>query len=144
MRAARARPALTYAAPFLSVQARLQLARVYLELSDATGARTVLRETRDILQLRPDLGVLPQQADELRSMLDTIRGETVGVSSLTSAELRLLPLLATHLTFREIGERLYVSRHTVKSQAISVYRKLGVSSRSEAIERAHQLGLLGE
>jgi LuxR family maltose regulon positive regulatory protein len=99
---------------------------------------------RDILQLRPDLGVLPQQADELRSKLDTIRDETVGVSSLTSAELRLLPRLATHLSFREIGERLYVSRHTVKTQAISVYRKLGVSSRSEAIERAHQLGLLGQ
>jgi LuxR family maltose regulon positive regulatory protein len=144
VRAARARPALTHAAPFLSVQARLQLARVYLELADATGARVVLRETRDILQLRPDLGVLPQQADELRSKLDTIRGETVGVSSLTPAELRLLPRLATHLSFREIGERLYISRHTVKTQAIAVYRKLGVSSRSEAIERAHQLGLLGE
>ena len=144
VRAARARPALTYATPFLSVQARLQLARAYLELADATGARVVLRETRDILQLRPDLGVLPQQADELHSKLDAIRGGTVGVSSLTSAELRLLPLLATHLSFREIGERLYVSRHTVKTQAISVYRKLGVSSRSEAIERVHQLGLLGE
>jgi LuxR family transcriptional regulator, maltose regulon positive regulatory protein len=144
VRAARARPALTYATPFLGVQARLQLARAYLELADATGARVVLRETRDILQLRPDLGVLPQQADELRSRLQAIRGETVGMSSLTSAELRLLPLLATHLSFREIGERLYVSRHTVKTQAVSVYRKLGVSSRSEAIERVHHLGLFGE
>ena len=47
----------------------------------------------------------------------------------------------THLSFREIGERLYVSRHTVKTQAISIYRKLGVSSRSETIERMHR-GLL--
>ena len=39
-------------------------------------------------------------------------------------------------------ERLYVSRHTVKSQAISIYRKLGVSSRSETIERMHEVGLL--
>ena len=66
------------------------------------------------------------------------------VSALTAAELRLLPLLATHLTFREIGERFFVSRNTVKSQAISVYRKLGVSSRSDAIERAAELGLLDE
>ena len=51
-------------------------------------------------------------------------------------------MLATHLSFREIGARLYVSRNTVKTQAISVYRKLGVSSRSDAIDRAAQLGLV--
>jgi LuxR family transcriptional regulator, maltose regulon positive regulatory protein len=43
---------------------------------------------------------------------------------------------------REIGERLYVSRNTVKSQAMAVYRKLGVSSRSEAIDRVQELGFL--
>jgi LuxR family maltose regulon positive regulatory protein len=64
-------------------------------------------------------------------------------SALTAAELRLLPLLSTHLSFREIGERLFVSRNTIKTQAISVYRKLGVSSRSEAIARASELGLVG-
>jgi Bacterial regulatory proteins, luxR family len=53
-----------------------------------------------------------------------------------------VPLLQTHLTFREIGDRLYVSRHTVKTQAISVYRKLGVSSRSELITGMRELGLL--
>ena len=60
----------------------------------------------------------------------------------TAAELRLLPLLTTHLSFREIGEQLFVSRNTIKTQAISVYRKLGVSSRSEAISRASELGLV--
>jgi LuxR family maltose regulon positive regulatory protein len=54
----------------------------------------------------------------------------------------VLPLLATHLSFREIGERLFVSRNTIKTHAISVYRKLGVSSRSEAIHRADELGLV--
>ena len=63
-------------------------------------------------------------------------------AGLTRAELRLLPLLATHLSFREIGARLYVSRNTVKTQAISVYRKLGVSSRSDAIDHAARLGLV--
>jgi LuxR family transcriptional regulator, maltose regulon positive regulatory protein len=43
---------------------------------------------------------------------------------------------------REIGERLFVSRHTVKTQAISTYRKLGVSARSEAVLRAEEIGLL--
>jgi LuxR family maltose regulon positive regulatory protein len=63
-------------------------------------------------------------------------------SVLTAAELRLLPFLPTHLTFREIGARLHVSRNTVKTQAISIYRKLGASSRADAIDRAVQLGLV--
>ena len=66
-----------------------------------------------------------------------------GGTPLTPAELRLLPYLQTHLTIREIGERLFVSRNTVKTQAISIYQKLAVSSRSEAIERARECGLLG-
>ena len=63
-------------------------------------------------------------------------------SSLTTAELRILRFLPTHLSFREIAERVHVSANTVKSQANAVYRKLGVSGRSEAVSRARQLGLL--
>ena len=70
-----------------------------------------------------------------------MRGEMLGVSSLTTAELRLLPLLATHLSLAEISECLVVSRNTVKTQAISIYRKLGASSRGQAIARMHDLGL---
>jgi LuxR family maltose regulon positive regulatory protein len=72
-----------------------------------------------------------------------MRVDVIGASSLTAAELRLVPLLPTHLSFREIGERLFISRHTVKTQALSIYRKLGVSSRHEAIERMEVLGLYG-
>src|SRR5213075_3590170 len=91
----------------------------------------------------PHLGVLERQADALRDEIASTRevGDFTG-SGLTAAELRLLPLLATHLSFREIGERLFVSRNTIKTQAISVYRKLGVSSRSDAISRADELGLV--
>ena len=64
-------------------------------------------------------------------------------SPLTSAELRLLPYLQTHLTIREMGERLFVSRNTVSSQIGSIYRKLGVSSRNGAVEQATAVGLLG-
>ena len=65
----------------------------------------------------------------------------VGVASLTTAELRLLPFLPTHLSLAEIGERLLVSRNTVKAQAISIYRKLGASSRGETIVRMQEFGL---
>jgi LuxR family transcriptional regulator, maltose regulon positive regulatory protein len=142
IRAARLRPLLTYALPVVSVQALLELARAYLALTDPGGARAVLRQAREILQQRPDLGVLPGEADELLARVETIAREGVGGSSLTTAELRVLPLLATHLTFREIAERLYLSPYTVKTQALSVYRKFGVSSRSAAIERAHGVGVL--
>ena len=142
-RAARLRPLLSYALPVVSVQALLELARCYLALADPGGAAAVLGQVDDILQQRPDLGVLPKLAEELQSKLAKIKAVAVGASSLTAAELRLLPLLSTHLSFREIGERLYLSSNTVKTQAYSVYRKLGVSSRSGAVTRMRELGLDG-
>ena len=85
------------------------------------------------------------RTDQLREQLAAFTTPASGwASTLTAAELRLLPLLTTHLTFREIAERLFVSRNTVKTQAISVYRKLDATSRSEAIERAIELGLVDE
>ena len=142
-RAARLRPLLTYALPVVSVQALLELARAYVECADSGGALAVLKQAHDILQQRPDLGLLTTQVDELRSKLDTIEGAAAGASSLSAAELRILPLMSTHLSFPEIGKRLYLSPSTVKTQAISIYRKLGVSSRSAAIERLREIGLLG-
>ena len=118
-----------------------QLARAYIGLGDAGGADAALQQVQDILQRRPDLGLLPAQAEQLRARLDTLAGDVGGASSLTAAELRLLPLLSTHLSLREIGERLKVTRNTVKSQADSIYRKLGVSSRSEAVGRTRELGM---
>jgi LuxR family maltose regulon positive regulatory protein len=141
-RAVHLRPRLTAAMPHRAVQTLLELARVHLGLSDVPGARLLLREVRDILRQRPRLGLLPTQADQLQSQLDTLRETPAGAPRLTTAELRLLPLLSTHLTFPEMSERLYVSPHTVKSQALSLYRKLGVSSRSQAIHRLQQTGLL--
>ena len=142
-RASRLRPLLTYVLPVVSVQSLLEMARSYLALADPGGAGAVLAQAHDILQQRPDLGVLAGQAGELQARLATIKAGAAGASSLTAAELRLLPLLSTHLSFREISERLFVSSHTVRTQAYSAYRKLGVSSRSEAVARAHELGLDG-
>jgi LuxR family transcriptional regulator, maltose regulon positive regulatory protein len=145
VRAMRLRPQLSHAIPWFAVQARLELARAHLALADAEGARTLVRETEDVFRHRPGVGSLRQQAQELRGQLANVASRHDGwTSTLTAAELRLLPLLTTHLSFREIAERLYVSRNTVKSQAISVYRKLDASSRSEAIERAVALGLVDE
>ena len=137
------RPLLTYALPYLAVQARIELARVHLTLADQPGARTLMREVDDLLRRRPGLGTLVGEAEALRVQLSRERGSGVpGVSALTAAELRLLPLLSTHLSFPEIGQELFLSRSTIKTEAMSIYRKLGASSRSQAVTRSRELGLL--
>jgi LuxR family transcriptional regulator, maltose regulon positive regulatory protein len=141
--AQRLRPLLTYALPYLAVQARIELARVHLALADQAGARTLMREVDDVLRRRPGLGTLVGEAKALRAQVARERGSSVpGASALSAAELRLLPLLSTHLSFPEIGEELFLSRHTIKSEANSIYRKLGVSSRTQAVSRSLELGLL--
>jgi LuxR family transcriptional regulator, maltose regulon positive regulatory protein len=141
--AQRLRHLLTYAVPHLAVQARVELIRVYLALADIAGARTLMRETDELLKRRPGLGTLVGEAAALRAQLSRQRSaDSPGASALTAAELRLLPLLATHLKASEIAAELFVSTHTVKSQQASLYRKLGTSSRSQAVAQARQLGLL--
>jgi LuxR family transcriptional regulator, maltose regulon positive regulatory protein len=143
VRAQRARPLLTYAIPHVAVQARIELTRVHLALADTAGARTLMREIDEVLSRRPSLGTLVGHARELRIQLSAERGlAAAGASSLTTAELRVLPMLATHLSFPEIGAEMYLSPHTVKSQAMSIYRKLGATSRHEAVTRSRELGLL--
>ena len=143
-RAMRARPSSTYAFPFLAVRSRLQLAKVYVARSDHATARHLLREIDDVFGHRPDLGTLVDEVGDFRALLAAGAGApAAGGPPLTPAELRLLPYLQTHLTIAEIGERLFVSRNTVSSEVASIYRKLGVSSRNDAVERATVIGLLG-
>jgi len=142
-RATRLRPLLTYALPMVSVQALLEMARAYLALADSGGAAAVLAQAHGILQQRPDLGILAARADRLHADLATIEAHAVGPSALTAAELRLLPLLSTHLPVSEIAAELFLSPHTVKSEMRSIYRKLGATTRTQAVTRSRELGLLG-
>ena len=142
-RAHRLRPLLDHALPWLTVEVGLELVRAHLVLGEAAAARTVLTETERVIELRPDLGFLVADAQELRDRVAATEGPAgAWAMSLTGAELRLLPYLATHLTFPEIASRLFISRNTVKTEAVSIYRKLTASSRSEAIERAIEVGLI--
>jgi LuxR family maltose regulon positive regulatory protein len=142
-RAHRLRPMLDHGLPWITVQVGLELTRAHLALADPSAARTVLSETEQVLELRPDLGFLVEDARELHEHVAATAGSGgAWAMSLTGAELRLLPFLATHLMFPEIASRLFISRNTVKTEAVSIYRKLGVSSRSSAIERAVEVGLL--
>jgi LuxR family transcriptional regulator, maltose regulon positive regulatory protein len=131
------------ALPWLAAQTRLELARAHLATRESVEAQALLAEAESLLKNRVGFDALKRECAQLRGDVRNVGPAPDGRSSgLTDAELRLLPLLATHLSFREIGERLFVSRNTIKTQAISVYRKLRVSNRSDAVERAAELGLV--
>jgi LuxR family maltose regulon positive regulatory protein len=129
----------------LVADAGLSLARATLLLGDVNTSRMLVREAHRILARYPDPGVLPARLREVERMTDAST-VPVGLAAtpLTPAEMRVLRYLPTHLSFEAIAEELIVSRNTVKTQAIAAYRKLGVSSRAEAVAQARDLGLLEE
>jgi DNA-binding CsgD family transcriptional regulator len=94
-----------------------------------------------VLRRRPGLGTLVDEASVLRARLAQQRGSGVpGALALTATELRLLPLLSTHLPLPDIAVQLVLSPHTIKSHVYSVYRKLDASTRTQAVSRARELG----
>ena len=111
---------------------------------DRVAAVRLLEELETILTTTPGGSRVQQQLTNLRPAHQEMRDRTAafGPASLSTAELRVLQWLPTHLSFVQIGQRLYLSRHTVKTQALSIYRKLGTSSRSGAVELALDSGLL--
>ncbi len=139
--AMRLRTSVTWVNPWGAAWLRLEMADAHLALGDPEAARILLQETEGVLYRRPKLGRLGAHVDALRQTLSEWPTDLRG-TALSTAELRLLPYLQTHLSLKEIGERLYVSRNTVSTQTNSIYRKLAVSGRSEAVDRARELGLL--
>jgi LuxR family maltose regulon positive regulatory protein len=134
---------LTDFVPWYESETRIVLARAALRLSDAAGARDLLAGAARFVRRSPGAAVLQTWIDDAMA-----QAQAAGLSAtpvpvaLTTAELRILTFLPTHLSFREIASRLYVSANTVKTQAHAVYRKLNAASRSEAVARAAELGLL--
>ncbi len=128
--------------PWATVQAWIALIRSRLILGDRNTARAWLDEVERLSDQLPDAARVRQQLVELRrSVSQPTEVAGVGPAALTAAEIRVLHYLQTHLTLAEIADRLYVSRNTVKSQAIAVYRKLGAASRRVAVDAARQAGL---
>jgi LuxR family transcriptional regulator, maltose regulon positive regulatory protein len=131
--------------PWLAVESRVLLARGALLLGDVAMARMLCKEAESLVARMSDAGELPERLARVQRMADAESvGLGVAVSPMTPAEMRVLRYLPTHLTFGAIADELFVSRNTVKTQAISIYRKLGVSSRAPAVAAAQELGLLDE
>ena len=130
-------------APWYEAETRLALARAALRLTDVAEARRLLAQARRFLWRTPDAIVLGQWVDDASAAADAfLSSGGVGAAALTTAELRVLQSLPTHLSLREIAAAMRVSENTVKTQAHAIYRKLDASSRSEAVDRAQALGLL--
>jgi LuxR family transcriptional regulator, maltose regulon positive regulatory protein len=128
---------------WINVQARVALAQTSVLLGDRIAAEVMLREAHDFLAQQPDATQAHRQVAKLEELVGHLhRHSTIGSSALTTAELRVLHYLPTNLSLAEIGTRLYVSRYTVKTHCESIYRKLNVSSRSDAVDAARQIGLL--
>ena len=129
--------------PYQILGVALDLALASMLVGDFPEATRLLDAAERKLARLPDTGVLRGTAIELRARLESAQmPEASLVDPLSPAELRVLAYLPTHLTFGEIGELLFVSRNTVKSQAIAIYRKLAVSSRGAAVAEARRIGLL--
>jgi LuxR family maltose regulon positive regulatory protein len=129
--------------PWYEAQTRVLMARACVRLADVTRARALLSQASRWARRMPHVERLTAAMDEAWGEVDEVGAAALsGPGSLTMAELRVLRFLPTHLSFREIGERLHVSGNTVKSQAHAVYSKLGAASRTEAVAHAKELGLI--
>ncbi|MGA7757938.1 MAG: LuxR C-terminal-related transcriptional regulator [Ilumatobacteraceae bacterium] len=131
------------AGPWFNIIGRLALVRTCLLLDDVAVARALLGELDSWMATQPDDSPIAEHLVALRRNIDAAATPCIGESwKLTSAELRVLQYLPTHLNLADVADRLYVSRNTVKSHVAAIYRKLGVSTRSEAVVIARDAGLV--
>jgi LuxR family maltose regulon positive regulatory protein len=129
--------------PWPTVLGLLTLAQVRSALGDRAGARAVLTEARVTLEPFPDAGIFPDHLKRQERKLRTHKPREGQLNvELTERELAVLRLLPGELSTRQMAQSLYVAPTTVRTQVKSIYRKLGVSSREEAVEEAHARGLI--
>jgi LuxR family transcriptional regulator, maltose regulon positive regulatory protein len=142
-RALRLLARITDPSPWYEVECRIVAARATVRLSGPAAAAELLALATEAIRRASDAPELRLWLDRAIERVDLALDSSEGADwSLTAAELRVLRYLPSHLSFREIGERLYVSPNTVKTHARGIYRKLGVSSRGKAVDCARGAGLV--
>jgi LuxR family transcriptional regulator, maltose regulon positive regulatory protein len=125
--------------PWMALLADVVLGEGAAERADVAAAEAHALAAQTMLERYPDAGILRRRAERLLEAVERTRL----AEPLTPAERRVLELLPTHLTDAQMAEQLFVSRNTIKTHVKSLYRKLEVSSRADAVGRARELGLLG-
>jgi LuxR family maltose regulon positive regulatory protein len=141
-RALESRQRITGTSPWPTLKATLLLAQVLLATGDRDGATELADEAREVLAAFPDgAEALQARLDALERRLAAPAQDGLLAEPLTERELAVLHLLGGTLSLREIGEEMQVSANTVKTHTQAIYRKLGVSARSDAVEAARLLSL---
>ncbi|MBV8219116.1 MAG: hypothetical protein JO325_11675 [Solirubrobacterales bacterium] len=133
-------------APVETANALLHLARVHVRQGHDAVANDEIDEAAMLIRSCPDPGpkivrLLAQARGRAHAEARVTRRPT-RVQELSEGEVRVLRLLASDLTQREIGAELYLSLNTIKSHTRSIFRKLGASSREEAVARAREIELI--
>jgi LuxR family transcriptional regulator, maltose regulon positive regulatory protein len=124
--------------PWMALLSDVVLGEGAIDRADLAAAERHATSAAALLDRYPDAGILRRRAEKLLEAVERTRL----ADPLTPAERRVLELLPTHLTDAQMAEQLFVSRNTVKSHVKSLYRKLEVSSRADAVTRARDVGLL--
>ncbi len=130
--------------PWYTTEVELRLAAVRADLGDRRGAIALVTDASSTLASLPDAAAaLTGRLERLQRRLATGQPPAAALADpLTERELAVLRLLRSQLTLREIGLELGLSRNTVKTHVQAIYRKLGVSSRSEAVQRGRRLQMM--
>lgn len=128
--------------PWFEIEARLTLARASVRLGDRDGARRLTDEAAAQLSQASDAPALGRWLDEVEESRRS--APELPEEPLTAAELRIVGFLPSHLSFPQVAEAVHLSPNTVKTHVRSIYRKLGVSSRQGAVERAREAALLDD
>jgi LuxR family maltose regulon positive regulatory protein len=129
--------------PWLTLQTLIALAPAQFAHGDQERAGDLMRQARAMLDFHPNAGILSDQIKRLERSLGRVSERpAIFGETLTDREISVLRLLESPLTHREIGTALFISLNTVKSHVRSIYQKLTISSRQEALTKAHELGLL--
>ena len=129
--------------PWTTVEALAMLAQVLLDMGDRCGAAALVDQARLLL------ASLPDSAEGLQARLERLEQQAAGrpkvvslADPLTEREVAVLRLLQGTLSLREIGQELHLSPNTIKTHAQAIYRKLGVSTRHDAVARGREVGRL--
>jgi LuxR family transcriptional regulator, maltose regulon positive regulatory protein len=128
--------------PLLVIRVLLALADVLSGRGATDEGRRTLLEAKDLIDACADPGDFAARWEQVSQRLVASTRSIVDGTELTKRELEILRMLPTRLSQREIGRRLFVSYNTVHSHIRSIYRKLGVSSRVDAVRRAREQGFL--
>ncbi|MEA3275008.1 MAG: LuxR C-terminal-related transcriptional regulator [Pseudomonadota bacterium] len=138
--------ALSDAIPFDAFQINLIAAETYLAIGDRSAAKIHALSALAHLEAFGDGGIFEERLGAIHGMLadsaETLEVPTDQPEQLTDRELQVLTLLQTDLSLRDISHQLFVSRNTAKTHVANLYRKLGATNRTAAIERARQLDLI--